>query len=150
MTKYVTKEGLEKLKKELKRRKEKKRKEISDKTKEAADQGDLSENAAYDSAQKEYRLNEKRIEELRETINEAEVVEKKEGEGVQVGNFVHVKSEDGKEKYQIVGPEESDVFENKISFKSPLGKALMGKEEGDKATFDAAGEEKEYEILKIE
>lgn len=150
MTKYVTKEGLEELKKELKRRKEKKRKEISDKTKEAADQGDLSENAAYDSAQKEYRMNEKRIKELRETINEAKVVEQKKGEGVQVGNTIQVKTDDGEEEYRIVSPEESDVFENKISFKSPLGKALMGKKEGDKATFDAAGEKKEYEILKIE
>jgi len=150
MTRYLTKEGLEKLKKELKRRKEEKRKEISDKTQEAADQGDLSENASYDSAQKEYRMNEKRIKELREIINEAEVVEEKEGEGVQVGNFVHVKSEDGEEKYRIVGPEESDVFENKISFKSPLGKALMNKKEGETATFNAAGEEKEYEIVKIE
>jgi len=148
--KKITKEGLKKLKKELKHRKEVKRKEISDKTKEAVDQGDLSENASYDSAQKEYRMNEKRIKELREIINEAEVVEKKEGEGVQVGSLVHVKTKDGEEEYQVVGPEESDVFNNKISFKSPLGKALMGKKEGETATFSAGGEEKEYEIIKIE
>ena len=65
MTKYLTKEGLEKLKKELKERKEKTREEIAKKKEEAIAQGDLSENASYDSAQQEYKLNEKRIEELK-------------------------------------------------------------------------------------
>lgn len=148
MGKRLTKEGLEKLKKKLKR-KEEKRKEISDELKEATSQGDLSENAAYDGAQRKYRANEEKIKELRKVIAEAEVVEKEETDEVQLGSFVRVKSGDEEEEYQIVGSEEADISDNKVSVESPLGESLLGKKEGETVTIETPKGEKKYEILKV-
>ncbi len=146
---YLTPEGLEKFKKELDYLKNTKRKEISEKIKYAVSQGDLSENAGYDSAKEEQAFVEGRIRELKAIISQAEVINKGKGERVQIGSFVSLKSKEGKEVFQIVDPKEADVLNKKISFQSPLGKALLNKKKGDIIKFDTPDGRKEYKIEKI-
>lgn len=150
MAKYLTPEGLEKLKKELEYLQNIKRKDISENIRHTASQGDLKENAGYDAAKDEQGFVEGRIKELGEIIGQAEVIEKKESNKVQIGSFVFLSSGEGEEKFQIVGPEEADILGNKISFESPLGEALLGKKKGDIVKVNAPGGKKEYKIVEID
>lgn len=150
MKKYLTQDGLEKLKKELDHLEKVKRKEISERLRHTASQGDLKENAGYDAAKEEQGFVEARIRQLKEIINQSQVIEKKNNGQVEVGCFVCLKSKDGEERFQIVSPEESDVLNNKISFKSPLGEKLFNRKKGDSVKIEIAGGKKEYKILKIE
>ena len=146
MAKYLTQDGLEKLNKELEYLKNTKRKEVAEKLKQAISQGDLKENAGYDAAKDEQGFIEGRIRELKGIIGQAEMIEKKESNKVQIGSLVFLSSNDGEEKFQLVGPEEADILENKISFESPLGKALLNKEKGDIIKVNTPGGKKEYKI----
>jgi transcription elongation factor GreA len=132
MDKYLTKEGLEKLKQELDHLKKEERIKIAEELKEAISFGDLSENAAYDEAKENQAFLEGKIAELEKLINNAKVIEESNGNQgwVKVGSYVTV--DDGKEKieYQIVGEEEANPIKKRISFKSPLGQALMEKPKG--------------------
>ena len=150
MTKYLTPEGFEKMKKELEYLEKVKRKEVSEKLKHTASQGDLSENAGYDAAKEEQGFIEGRIKELKEIIAQAEVIEKKESGKVQIGSFVVLNTEEGKNKFQIVSPEEADILKGKLSFESPLGEALLNKKMGDIVKIDTPGGLKEYKIIEIE
>ncbi len=141
---------VEKLKKELEYLVKVKRKEISEKIRHTASQGDLKENAGYDVAKEEQGFVEGRIKELKAVIAQAEVIEKKENGEVQMGSFVLLNSSDGKEKFQIVEPEEADILNNKISFKSPLGSALLNKKGGDIVRINTPGGKKEYKIAEVE
>jgi len=149
MTKYLTPEGLEKLKKELEYLEKVKRKEISKIIRDAASQGDLTENAGYDAAKEEQGFVEGRIKKLKEIIAQAKLIKKKENNKAQIGSFVYLNSNKGKQKFQIVGPEEADILNNKISFKSPLGKAILNKKEGDRVRINTPDGKKEYKIAKI-
>lgn len=148
--KYLTREGLEKLNKELEHLKNVARKEVAIKLKEAISQGDLKENAGYDSAKDEQGFIEARIRELKGIIANAEVVEKKESSKVQICSCVSLSSASGEDKFQIVSPEEADVMENKISFKSPLGGALLNKKKGDIVKINTPSGKIEYKIINIE
>lgn len=148
--KYLTKEGLEKLNKELDHLKNVARKEVAIKLKEAISQGDLKENAGYDSAKDEQGFIEARIRELKGIIGQAEVVEKKESNKVEICSCVSLSSASGEDKFQIVGPEEADIMENKISFKSPLGSALLNKKKGDIVKIITPSGKTEYKIINIE
>jgi len=149
MKKYLTLEGLEKFKKELEYLENVKRKEVSEKIGHAASQGDLKENAGYDAAKDEQGFVEGRIRELKGIIAQAEVIEKKETGKVRIGSFVFLNSSEGKEKFQIVGPEEADILNNKISFKSPLGEAILNKKKGDVVRINTPDGKKEYKIEEI-
>src|SRR3989344_4176973 len=127
MAKYLTKEGLEKLNKELEYLKNVKRKEVAEKLKDAIAQGDLKENAGYDAAKNEQGFIEARVREIKGIVGQAEVIENKQSDNVQIGSVVILDIDGGQEKFQIVSPEEADALDNKISFKSPLGEALCGK-----------------------
>jgi len=150
MTTYLTREGLENLKKELEYLEKVKRKEISEKISHAVSQGDLTENAGYDAVKDEQGFVEEKIKELRKIIGQAEIIEKRESDKVQTGSFVYLSSSEGKEKFQIVSPEEADTLKNKISFESPLGKAILGKKEGNVVKISTADGKKEYKIIKVE
>ena len=150
MIKYLTAEGLEKLKKELEHLEKVRRKEISERIRHTAAQGDLKENAGYDAAKEEQGFVEGRIKELKEIVNQAKVIEKKEDGRVQIGSFVRLSSDGGKEKFQIVSPEESDVLNDKISFKSPLGEQLIGRKKGETVKVDTPEGKKEYKIIEVE
>jgi len=149
MKKYLTLEGLEKFKKELEYLEKVKRKEVSERIRHTASQGDLKENAGYDAAKEEHGFVEGRIMELKTIVAQAEVIKKKENGKVQIGSFVFLKSSEGKEKFQIVSQEEADILNNKISFKSPLGEALLNKKKGDIVRINAPDGKKEYKIDKL-
>ena len=150
MVKYLTKEGLEKLKEELKKLETVDRKEVITRISHAASHGDLKENAGYHAAKDDQGFIEDRIKRLTSTINQAEVIEGKNKDTVQIGSVVSLKSESGQDKYQIVEPEESDIMAGKISFKSSLGEALLGKKKSDAVKFSAPGGAKEYKIINLE
>lgn len=152
MTKFFTKEGLEKLKRELEDLSNVKKKELSEKLKNITAQGDLSENSAYDIAREELSFIERKIQELKETIAQAEVINDNlpPAGKIAFGSTVFLKSEEGKEKYKIVGSEEADILSGKISDESPLGKSLLGKKKNDIAEIITPAGKKKYKILKIE
>lgn len=150
MKKSFTREGLEKLKKRLAFLEKTKRKEVADELKAAASFGDLSENSAYEEAKHEQNMLETEISKIREAIKNAEVVEMdKDSKLVQIGSRIVVETSDGKEEFEIVGGTESDPFAGKISCDSPLGKALIGKKEGESTAVQTPSGEKSYKIVKI-
>ena len=132
---YLTPQGLQKIKEELKYLSEDKRQELSEYMGSAIADGDLRESAAYDEARLLQSQNETRIADLEEIINRAIVVEHHEGDLplARLGASLRLEDKDG-EKYTfyLVGTHEADILENRISDESPLGKELMGKQIGDK------------------
>ena len=132
MAKYLTPEGYKKLKEELEYLKTIKRKEIAKQIKEAASFGDLKENAAYQIAKENQSFLEGRILELEEILKNAKIIQSQNKDKVEVGSIVVLQHKGKKEKYQIVGPEESNPFEGKISYQSPFGEKILGKKKGDK------------------
>lgn len=137
-TVYLTQEGLDELKNELDNLINVKRPENIQAIKEARSLGDLSENAEYDAARNEQAVIEARIKELETILENATVVDSSSitGKEVSIGTCVTVQfvEDDEEEVYTLVGTKEADVFENKISTKSPIAVAIMGKKVGDKAT----------------
>jgi len=126
-----------------------KRKEVAEKLRQAVSQGDLSENAGYDTARDEQEFIERRVKELKSIINQVKIISKEKTNKVQIGSFVSLKSKEGKEEFQIVGSEEADVLNNRISFLSPLGEAILNKQEGETVKINTPGGEKEYKVIKI-
>lgn len=135
---YLSKEKFEELTKELEHLKSVRRKEIAEQLEFAKGLGDLSENAEYHEARQSQAETEDRVSKLEQMIKHAVITEKHKGGTVSIGSTVVCKRADSKEekRYQIVGSEETNTKEGKISNKSPLGEALMGKNKGDKVTFE--------------
>lgn len=149
MSNYLTPEGLEKFKKELENLETVKRRELAEKLNYAISFGDLKENAAYHEAKEAQGFLEGRILELKGIISNAKVVEKNSNGLVGIGSTVLVSLNGSNEEYSIVGPEEADVFSGKISFKSPLGKLLIGKTKGSKIHLETPGGKAEYLIVDV-
>jgi transcription elongation factor GreA len=147
---FVTKEGLENLKKELKELVGVKRPEIANRIKSAREMGDISENAEYDAARQEQAFIEGRITELEEFLKTAKVSDIKKAGQVYVGAKVTVKIDGDEEIYHIVGAPEANPSLRKISHESPIGSALLGKKVGDKIEVEAPMGKLTYTILKIE
>lgn len=149
-TLYVTKEGLAKLKAELKELIEEKRPEVAKRILAARENGDISENAEYDSARQEQSYVEGRISELEEIIKNAKLTENEaKKDNVIVGSVVTVHIDGDEETFHIVGAPEANPLEKKISHESPLGQALMGKKVGDKIDVEAPVGKLIYTIKKI-
>ena len=150
----LTYAGLRKLEDELEDLKVNQRKMIAQKIKEAREQGDLSENAEYDSAKDEQRDIEARIEELEKILKNAEIVDESEAdtETINVGckvKLLDVEFDDEME-YYIVGSTEADSLKNKISNESPLGKALICKKVGETAQVETPDHTViEFKVLSI-
>ena len=146
-------EGLKKLEDELENLKVVRRKEVSQKIKEAREQGDLSENAEYDAAKDEQRDIEARIEELEKILKNAEVVVEEEADldKVSIGCSVKILDCEFDEEleYKIVGSTEANSLKGKISNESPVGKALLGKQVGDTVTVETPAGEFSYKVLSI-
>jgi transcription elongation factor GreA len=139
---YLTKEKLDELTKELDFLKTIRRKEIAEKLEFAKSLGDLSENAEYQEAREDQAATEERILKLQNILSGAIIITKKKGDDVvRVGSTVIVAREGEKNtrKYQIVGSEEVDTAGGKISNKSPIGEALLGKGKGETVRFDTPG-----------
>lgn len=150
MTKLLTKEGLKKIQEELEQRKTVLRQEIANAIKEAKEQGDLSENAEYSEAKRQQSENEAKIAELEFMLKEAQVVSyDKSSQVVQMGSKVQVKFDGSEMDFQIVGSNESDPGAMKISNESPMGKAFMGKNKGDKVEVDTPGGKMKYTIIDV-
>lgn len=149
MAKYFTKEGLEKIKKELRRLETVERRKIAERIRYAASFGDLRENAAYQEAKDDQGFLEREISRLRKTIAAAKIIKKESGGKVEIGSGVLVESGGEKIKFTIVDSEEVNLAEGKISFHSPLGKALLGKPVGAVAQVETASGRAEYRIVKI-
>ena len=149
----LTYEGLKKLEDELENLKVVRRKEVSQKIKEAREQGDLSENAEYDAAKDEQRDIEARIEELEKILKNAEVVVEEEADldKVSIGCSVKILDCEFDEEleYKIVGSTEANSLKGKISNESPVGKALLGKQVGDTVTVETPAGEFSYKVLSI-
>jgi len=149
----LTYAGLKKLEDELEDLKVNKRREISEKIKEARDQGDISENAEYDAAKDEQRDVEARIEEIEEILKNAEVVVEDEAStrAVSVGckvRLLDLKTNEELE-YAIVGSTEANSLQNKISNESPVGRALIGAKKNQTVKVSTPAGEIEYQIQKI-
>ena len=150
MAKFVTEEGLKKIKDELSERRITIRQNIASAIKEAKEQGDLSENAEYSEAKRQQAENEARIAELEFMLKEARVVTYDRASGVvQMGSKVKVKWNGDEMDFQIVGSNEADPGEFKISNESPIGKAFMSHKKGDKVEVDTPGGKMKYTILEI-
>lgn len=146
--------GAEKLKKELKELKNVRRPNVIQAIAEARAHGDLKENAEYHAAREEQGFIEGRIGDIEGKLSNAQIIDitKLDATGkVVFGTTVElVDEETGKDVvYQIVGEDEADIKEGRISFSSPVARALIGKMEGDIAVVQAPGGEKEYEIVAV-
>lgn len=134
-TVMLTAEGLKQLEEELDLLKGEKRKEIAEKIKVARSYGDLSENSEYDDAKNEQAILEARIATIEATLKVAVVIDENDisDQTVHVGSLVKVENVSmGREvEYRIIGSNESNPKENKISDESPVGKALLGHKVGD-------------------
>lgn len=150
----LTYEGLRKLEDELEDLKVVKRKEISQKIKEAREQGDLSENAEYDAAKDEQRDIENRIEQIEKILKNAEVVVEEEADldKVSIGCRVRILDCEFQDEleYKIVGSTEANSLKGKISNESPVGKALLGKKIGDTVTVETQAGDLQYKVLEIQ
>lgn len=128
-----------------------KRADIADAIKTAREQGDLAENAEYQSARAEQERNETRISEVETILQNVEIIKKPRGDSkVQLGSTVKLKGEGSKAKeFQVVGTVEADPLSGKISDESPIGQALLGKKEGDKVEITTPAETHTYKIVDI-
>lgn len=150
----LTYEGLRQLEDELHDLKVNKRKEVAQKIKEAREQGDLSENAEYDAAKDEQRDIEARIEEIDKILRNAEVVieDEVDVDVINIGCKVRIYDVEYDEEleYKIVGSAEANSLKGRISNESPLGKALLGKREGEVVDVETHTGTIQYKILDIQ
>ena len=149
----LTEEGLKKLEAQLDYLISVRRNEVSEQIAVARGFGDLSENAEYDEAKKEQAKGEEEIVRLTNTIRTAVVVADSDisTEKVSVGTTVRVKDVDtgDEDEYAIVGANESDPYENKISNEGPVGAGLLGAKKGQTVTIEIPAGELHYEVLEI-
>lgn len=148
---YFSREGLEKLKQELEHRLSVLRPEIAIRIKEAKEQGDLSENAEYDAAKEAQSMNEGRIQELKDVLDNAVIISGGTNASgvVTVGSSIKVESKNGIQNFNIVGAAESDPTNGFISNESPLGKAFLGHKKGDAIEVKTPKGLAEYKILEV-
>lgn len=150
---YLTREKFEELERELEYLKTTRRTEIAEQLEYARSLGDLSENAEYHEAREQQAATEERIRKIEEILKNAEIVSRGDTTAVELGATVTVQKEgdDKTHTYQVVGSEEADMQQRKISHMSPLGEAMMGKSEGETFTFTTpSGGKMSYKILKVE
>ena len=149
----MTASGFSSLQEELRWRQQEERPRIIEAISEARAHGDLSENAEYHAAKESQSLNEGRIGELEDLIARAEVIDvtKLGGDTVKFGATVDLVDEDTEEEksYQIVGDQEADVKQGRISISSPIARALIGKRVGDSIEVNAPGGSRAYEVLAV-
>ena len=150
---YFTEEGLKKLKDELHFLKTKGRSDIAQQIAEARDKGDLSENAEYDAAKEAQGLHELKISKLEESVGNARIIDESNIDISKVSVLSKVKIKNLKNNvifnYMLVSEEESNLSENKLSVKSPIGNGLLGKQKGERVKVEIPAGKIEFEILNI-
>jgi transcription elongation factor GreA len=148
----LSQEKFDEMAKELEHLKTVRRTEIAKNLEYARSLGDLSENAEYQEARELQAATEERIRKLDEILKHATIAtDNKKKDEVSFGSKVFIKKEGGDEahEYMIVGSEEADMRERKLSHVSPLGAALMGKKKGDVFTFETPNGKQTYTIEKV-
>jgi transcription elongation factor GreA len=150
-TEYLTKEKFSELEKELEYLKTAKRKEIADALEYAKSLGDLSENQEYQEARDSQAVLEDRIKRLEQILKSAAIVSTQSSNIVSVGSVITVEKEADKTKrtFTIVGSEEADAAQGRISMRSPLGLSAMGKSKGESFSFETPGGIMSYKIIDI-
>ena len=149
---FLTPEKFAELKAELENLKTVRRKEVAESLEYARSLGDLSENAEYQEARDMQAAIEERISHLEKIIKEAKIVaHDKKGDVVGLGSEVSIQKEKetASHTYKIVGSEEANIHDHKLSYLSPLGEALMGKSKGDTFSFDTPSGKQTYKVLKV-
>jgi transcription elongation factor GreA len=138
-TVYLTEEGLKELKAELDNLINVRRPENIESIKEARSLGDLSENAEYDAARNEQAQIESRIKELEKMLENVSIIKNIDTDIVSIGNVVKIKyvDDNDEDEYKIVGSQEADPFEGKISNESPIAAALLNHKVGDTVTVES-------------
>jgi transcription elongation factor GreA len=149
----MTADGFQRLEEELRHLKLNERPAVIRQIAEAREHGDLSENAEYHAARERQSFIEGRVAELEDKISRAEVIDvsKLSGKQVKFGATITVVDEDTDEKnsYQIVGPDEADIREKRLSITSPLARAVIGKKVGDTVEVTTPNGSKSYEIVRV-
>jgi len=146
---YLTAEGLEDIKGKLQDLKTNRRREIAEAIHAAKEQGDLSENAEYQQAKDEQQRIEEKIAELEATVKHAQIIEKSDGSEVNIGNTVTLKCNGSETTYQIVGSNEANPLEGKISNESPVGVALLGRKRKEAVAIPTPAGDKTCEVVQI-
>lgn len=149
---FLTQEGYDDIKEELDYLINTKRPENINAIKEARALGDLSENADYDAARNEQAEIEARIKKLESIMDNVEIIEEVSTDQVGLGNTVkisYIDDEDDTDEYKIVGSQEADPFESKISNESPIAKALMGHKVGDIVSVESPNGSYEIKVVEI-
>jgi len=150
-TVYLTQEGLDNLKNELDDLINVKRPDNIQAIKEARSLGDLSENAEYDAARNEQAQIESRIKQLEKMLENVSIISEVSKDIVGIGNTVSIKyvDDDEEDEYKIVGSQEADPFESKISNESPIAQALVNHKVGDIVTVESPNGSYDVEIIEI-
>jgi transcription elongation factor GreA len=149
---YLSQEKFNEFGKELEHLKSIRRKEIAESLEFAKSLGDLSENAEYHEARQEQAETEERIAKLEMMLKNAVITTKHKGGVAGIGSTVHLQKVGKKTEhyYQIVGSEEANTKDGKISNKSPLGEALMGTSKGDRVKYETPGGVVEIKVINVE
>jgi len=148
----LTLEGREKLQKELDFLISVKRPEVAEAIHSAKEEGDISENSAYDAAKEQQAFVEGRIMQIEQMLKNAEIIETPAWTGmVALGSKVKVveKGSKDEEEYQIVGPAEADPAKGRISNESPVGRALMGKKKGDPIIVETPAGKRQLKLIEV-
>ena len=148
---YLTSEGFLNLEEELDNLKKVERPNVLEAIKEARALGELSENAEYSSARERQGKLEARIKEIEYLLEHATIIENNNDGKIKVGSNITIKyvEDEDEEEYSIVGTNEADPFENKISNESPIAIAVMGHKQGDIVAVDSPNGSFDVEILKV-
>lgn len=149
---YLTQEKFDELTKELEYLRKVRRKEVAEDLEYAKSLGDLSENAEYHEARETQAGIEDRIAKLEMVLKTAEIVEHHKSDTVQIGSRVSIQREGEKKAmdFEIVGSEEADASQGKLSFHSPIGVALKGKRKGDSIVVVLPKGKMSYKIVGLE
>ncbi len=150
---FLTREGFEKLRNELKKLRGPKRREIADALEKARLLGDLSENAEYDSAKQSQDINERKINELEKKLSQARILDNENisSDKAYIGAQLKLSDMESKEEihYMLVTEDEADFSHGKISISSPVGKALLGKKKGEIVNIKIPAGILKYKIMDI-
>ncbi len=147
---YVTQEKFDDLKAELKELQDNKTHELANRIDEARQNGDLSENAEYHQAREELAWVQGRIKEIELILLNSEIIQKGASGGVvDIGSTLDVEINGNARTFSIVGAQEADPMNGKISNQSPLGSAFLGKKKGDKVIVNVPAGEQEYKIKSV-
>lgn len=150
-TVWLTEAGMAQLEEELQDLRTRRRPDLHARIQEATESGDISDNSEYEDLKDEWASLEARITELEQTLDRAEVIQRKEGdEVIGLGSKVTLRSDDGEEEtWILVSPQEANTLNGRISTQSPVGKSLVGCRAGDTATVRTPGGAMTYTVVAV-